>query len=248
MKIGKRINHLVERVPAGYDHLWDCCCDHGLLGMTLLQNKIDAAMHFVDIVPALMTELEGKLRQRFPVAVGQSQSWRLHCIDVVDLPIAEVDSSDSARHLVIIAGVGGDLTAELLEAIHRRNPKANIEYLLCPANRPQHLRRALIKLDFYCLEEQLVEENKRFYEVLTITAQARQITSEATPEQNPPVSLLGDKLWQPRTPEAQDIATRYRQRTLAHYQRMQRSGDLLAAEMVEGLERMAIQQTLDVKN
>ncbi len=246
MKIGKRINHLVERVPEGYEHIWDCCCDHGLLGMTLLQGKIDAAVHFVDIVPVLMTELEGKLRQHFPIAAGQLRPWQVHCIDVADLPIAEVDSSDSARHLVIISGVGGDLTAELLEAIHLRSPNANIEYLLCPANRPQHLRRVLMRLGFYCLEEQLVEENKRFYEVLTVTAQTRQITSEATPEQKPPVSLLGDELWQPRTPVAQDIAIRYRQRMLEHYQRMQRSGDLLAVEMVEGLERIAIQQTLDV--
>jgi len=211
--------------------------------MTLLFNKIDAQVHFVDIVPELMDKLEQQLQQYFPITPDLPDTWKVHCIDVAKLPI----EAHEGRHLVIISGVGGDLTSELLNAIHQSKPCANIDYLLCPANRPQYVRRTLIELGFYCLEEQLVEENKRYYEVLTVSADAERWGSTSDSAISPqPVSLLGDKFWQPRTPEALDIATRYRQQTLAHYQRMQRSGDPQAAKMVEAWERIAIQQTLDV--
>lgn len=218
---------MVERVSPGYDQIWDCCCDHGLLGITLMFQKTAAKLHFVDIVPDLMNELEQRLHQYFPVTAEQPERWQVHCLDVAQLPIQASDG----RHLVIIAGVGGDLTADLLEAIHQRNPNASIDYLLCPANRPQYPRRTLIRLGFHCIDEQLVEENRRIYEVLTVSATARQA---------PLVSLLGDRFWQPHTSAAQTIAATYRQRTLEHYQRAQRSGDPLAGEMVKAWQDIRV--------
>ncbi|HTG55937.1 MAG TPA: SAM-dependent methyltransferase, partial [Niabella sp.] len=51
---------------AGYTHIWDCCCDHGLLGAALLSRQAAAHIHFVDIVPELMHELKNKLQRFFP--------------------------------------------------------------------------------------------------------------------------------------------------------------------------------------
>ena len=35
-------------IPDGYDHIWDCCCGHGLLGMTLLARHAAEHIHFVE--------------------------------------------------------------------------------------------------------------------------------------------------------------------------------------------------------
>jgi len=49
-------------VTSQYEHIWDCCCDHGLLGYALLSRlnamNIPCNIHFIDIVPPLMAELE----------------------------------------------------------------------------------------------------------------------------------------------------------------------------------------------
>ena len=42
-----------------YDHIWDCCCDHGLLGRSLLsayasRPQLSATIHFVDVVRPLI--------------------------------------------------------------------------------------------------------------------------------------------------------------------------------------------------
>ncbi|QSA20815.1 SAM-dependent methyltransferase, partial [Vibrio furnissii] len=38
MKLSKRLQTIEKLVTQHYDHIWDCCCDHGFLGMTLLQR------------------------------------------------------------------------------------------------------------------------------------------------------------------------------------------------------------------
>ncbi|HSC68256.1 MAG TPA: SAM-dependent methyltransferase, partial [Cellvibrio sp.] len=57
LKLGKRLQQIELMVTANYDHIWDCCCDHGLLGAALLARKAAPHIHFVDIVPELMRKL-----------------------------------------------------------------------------------------------------------------------------------------------------------------------------------------------
>lgn len=46
-----------------YSHVWDCCCDHGFLGINLLARKAAPYIHFVDIVPELINPLTDQLNQ-----------------------------------------------------------------------------------------------------------------------------------------------------------------------------------------
>ncbi|MDX2422429.1 MAG: SAM-dependent methyltransferase, partial [Amphritea sp.] len=48
MKLSKRLTQIEQLVAPGYTHIWDCCCDHGLLGAALLARHSDAQIHFVD--------------------------------------------------------------------------------------------------------------------------------------------------------------------------------------------------------
>ena len=60
-------------VKDDYYHIWDCCCDHGFLGASLLSNQKAKNIHFVDIVPELMSDIENKLQQFY----SKSSSYKL---------------------------------------------------------------------------------------------------------------------------------------------------------------------------
>lgn len=237
MKIGKRLQHIEAMVTSGYTHIWDCCCDHGLLGASLLTRHMAPFIHFVDIVPELMHKLETRLRRFYPeMAADTSPSaamsaWQVHCIDVASLPL----SRHEGKQLVIIAGVGGDLMVQLVRAIHGANPTADIDFLLCPVHHQFTLRQQLIQLDFQLIEERLLEENRRFYELLLVSSKTRETQPRCR------VSAVGERIWQPHSPEQADVASRYLNKTLAHYQRMQRGQHIDVTPIIEAYQAVIIQ-------
>ena len=237
MKIGKRLQHIDAMVTSGYAHIWDCCCDHGLLGASLLARHMAPFIHFVDIVPELMRELETRLRRFYPAMAADASpspvlsAWQVHCIDVASLPL----SRHEGKQLVIIAGVGGDLMVQLVRTIHGANPNADIDFLLCPVHHQFTLRQQLIQLDFQLLEERLLEENRRFYELLLVSSKTRKMQPRCR------VSAVGERIWQAHTPEQADVASRYLSKTLAHYQRMQRGQHVDVSPIIEAYRAVAIQ-------
>jgi tRNA (adenine22-N1)-methyltransferase len=210
IKLGKRLQHIELMVTKQYDHIWDCCCDHGLLGAALLSRHAAPNIHFVDIVPDLMHELEHKLKQFFPKKPDPHTQWQAHCIDVTALPLQQF----SGKHLVIIAGVGGDLMTESVRAIYQKNPASDIDFLLCPVQHQFTLRQQLIQLDCSLLNETLIVEKKRFYEILLVST-AKNSGSKINP--------IGSLIWQSNTPEQAKIAADYLKKTMDHYKRAQLS-------------------------
>ena len=194
-------------VTAQYDHIWDCCCDHGLLGFTLLSHQAACNIHFVDIVPDLMVEVEKKLERFYP-----NSSWKTHCLDVATLPLARYQG----RHLVIIAGVGGDLMIQFITAIYQQHKNLHIDFLLCPVHHQFSLRQKLIELGFSLKDEVLIEENRRCYEILLVSSESINLNQE-----NNKISPVGDKIWQSASSQQSTIIDRYLQKTLNHYQRIQ---------------------------
>ncbi len=207
-KLGKRLKQIEAMVEPGYQHIWDCCCDHGQLGSALLTRKAAMMVHFVDIVPDLIEELTNKLNQ-FPVKQGDAH-WQTYCMDVTKLPVAD----KSGKQLIIIAGVGGDLMTHLVEEIMQANPEVELDFLLCPVHHNHTLRSSLKKLDLRLKNEVLVEENRRIYEVLLVTA-----CKGHTPPL-PKISSVGEQIWQTTSLDQHRIAKSYLANTLAHYDRM----------------------------
>ncbi|WP_165312946.1 tRNA (adenine(22)-N(1))-methyltransferase [Vibrio ziniensis] len=205
MKLSKRLKQIDQMITANYDHIWDCCCDHGFLGASLLNRKAAANIHFVDIVPSLMTELESKL-QRF--YANSESTWHTHCLDVAQLPLGQY----SGKHLVIIAGVGGDLMMHFIEQIHKQHPSLNIDFLLCPVHHQFALRQKLIELNFGLIGEVLLEENCRFYEVILVSTLANS---------RKPIDTTGNELWCYHSDKQAATAHKYLSVTLNHYQRIQ---------------------------
>ena len=212
MKLSKRLKHIESMVTSDYTYIWDCCCDHGLLGTALLSRLAAPYIHFVDIVPDLMNELENKLQRFYP---NSPSKWQIHCLDVAALPIEQYEG----KNLVIIAGVGGDLTTQFVNAIHQSHSTTNIDFLLCPVHHQFTLRQQLIQLDFSLKNEVLVEENQRFYEILLVSSPGN------TDDKQTKISPVGELIWQANTTEQSRITMNYLSKTLEHYQRKQWSNN-----------------------
>jgi tRNA (adenine22-N1)-methyltransferase len=230
LKLGKRLKQLESIVTSQYDHIWDCCCDHGLLGAALLSRQAAPYIHFVDVVPQLMSELENKLIQFFPEnsnSLSKSQ-WQVHCMDVSALPLQVF----SGKQLVIIAGVGGDLMTEFVIDIYRKNSTADVDFLLCPVHHSFTLRQQLIAFNFSLQTEALVIEKQRFYEVLLVSSTNSNLGSTISP--------VGSLLWLSNKAEQIEIARVYLSKTIAHYKRMQLQGGSEVQHIIDAYSAVAI--------
>jgi len=192
-------------VDDGYTHIWDCCCDHGLLGTSLLNKQKAKNIHFVDIVPELIRDIDCKLQQFYPTSVI---NWQTHCIDVAKIRFDQFQG----KHLVIIAGIGGDLMTRMIDKLKQNHANVNIDYLLCPVNRSYALREKLIELEFSLIDEILIEDKQRFYEVILISS----ITNKYAK-----ISFVGDKIWQAKTPNQIEVTQQYLNKTLSYYLKRQ---------------------------
>ncbi|MDK1285849.1 tRNA (adenine(22)-N(1))-methyltransferase [Pseudoalteromonas umbrosa] len=224
MKLGKRLAEISQLVDNQYTHIWDCCCDHGFLGANLLDKNLDATVHFVDIVPHLMEALDTKLPQFY--ADKQSQ-WQTHCMDVSELPL----EGKSGKHLVIIAGVGGDLCGRFIRNILANNPSSDIDFLLCPVHHLYTLRQALNHLNLNLINETLISENKRYYEILKVTNDLSATTRS--------ISSVGEAIWQYSDAQSSANAKAYLNKTIAHYQRINR-GDNDVSDIIAAYEGVKV--------
>ncbi|MFV0596715.1 tRNA (adenine(22)-N(1))-methyltransferase [Shewanella sp.] len=223
MKISQRLQQINQMVGPGYDHIWDCCCDHGLLGMLLLQRNAAPKVHFVDCVAPLMQQLSIELARFFPqqhevenTDIPQSE-WQVHCLDVAALPLEQYGKQ--AKHLVIIAGVGGELLVELVRSIVVRYYAYTLEFILCPVHHNYHVRSSLAELGLSLKYEYLLEENQRFYEILHLThSNAASGTNETAL-----LSSTGSMMWQGLDADKTRLAKRYLGQTIGHYQRIPES-------------------------
>lgn len=215
MKLSKRLKKIDKMVTTQYSHIWDCCCDHGFLGAALLNRQTDTHIHFVDIVPELMAELDTKLQRFYSNAISR---WETHCLDVATLPLEKYQGN----HLVIIAGVGGDLMIQFIEAIYQNHQNLAIDFLLCPVHHQFALRHKLIELDFSLKQEVLVEDNKRFYEILLVSS---------AHNEHKPITAIGDQIWHSQSPQQAKVVESYLHKTLNHYQRIQQ-GDASKVEHI----------------
>jgi tRNA (adenine22-N1)-methyltransferase len=200
MNISTRLRQLNKMVTHRYSNIWDCCCDHGLLGMMLLERNTADRIHFVDKEPALMAKLENTLQQFFPPIETASQcQWQTHTMDATALKLGA-----EHRQLIIISGVGGKLTANLVRNIVNSHANKALEFLVCPVYHHYELRATLHSLGFGLITENLLLDNKRFYEIIHVSSQS-----------STQISPVGSLMWDFSRINDQ----RYLQRTLAHYQR-----------------------------
>lgn len=192
-RLSHRLNAIFEliidaqrKVP--YQIIWDCCCDHGYLGIKILQHNLCDTLIFVDQLPHIIDDLTRKL------APFDEARHQLMAVDA-----AQLSFDPAIRHLVIIAGVGGDSTIDILNKIEANHPYTHIDYILCPSSKHKVLREYLFFNRFSLLSESLVADKKRYYEIIFTRGggQGRRANSVS---QAVPASC---KLWNELDPEHQ---------------------------------------------
>ncbi|MBA6230952.1 MULTISPECIES: tRNA (adenine(22)-N(1))-methyltransferase [unclassified Colwellia] len=214
-KISHRLQKIDRMVGTHYQSIWDCCCDHGFLGLTLLKRQAADTIHFVDIVPSLTTHLESVLQQHFS-SDDYLHRWQVHCLDVAKLPLTNQD-----KQLVIIAGVGGQLLIHFIKEIISHfqqiapvNSISDIEFMLCPVHYNYQVRQTLIADHCTLIDEYIVTDNKRFYEVIHVKKEFG-ISADIHRPLNK-ISPTGDIMWDLSMKSHQQ----YLAKTINHYQRM----------------------------
>jgi len=200
LRLGRRLRALYEAVPAGYDDLWDLGCDHGRLGLALLDAGRADRVHFVDRLPWLIDGVREQLSQ-YP-----SQRWSTRAMDARDVAL-----NATPCELVLLAGVGADQTLSILNALSERHSDSTPEFLIAPSGPVFRLRHALSASGFRLLQEDFVMERRRGYQLLRVT-QAVGKGQELT---------LTGRFWRPGDEDHHC----YLEQQLGHYQRQLRSLD-----------------------
>jgi tRNA (adenine22-N1)-methyltransferase len=209
MRLNKRLLALSEMVELPYPTVWDCCCDHGLLGFKILADGMVKNVNFVDCVPEIIERLNKKLTM-YSSQLPANTQWQSLCVDVVNLPL-DIDLISSLksntripRHLIILSGVGGELMIDMIDKLTSQYDGYNIDYLLCPVHHTYKLRKKLISLNFKLKQEQIVVENNRGYELLLVNQQEGEL-----------LTLTGERQWKTKKSHHQ-----YLLNLISHYQRI----------------------------
>jgi len=202
LKISHRLQKIDSFIVKHYEHIWDCCCDHGFLGLHLLERQAADTVHFSDTVEHILINLKNQLEQCHNIPPS---TWQTHCQDAATLDLYSTSQGVKNPQLIIIAGVGGELTISLVTALLKSHPDLELEFLLCPVHHNYKVRQALINLELGLINECLLTENKRFYEVIHVSRQAKT-----------PISKVGSIMWD----LSRAIDSAYLKATIGHYQRM----------------------------
>lgn len=114
--------------------------------------------------------------------------------------------------MIIIAGVGGELLAALVQAVVTQYPTKRLEFILCPVHHNYYVRQSLAQLGFILQAEMLLEENQRFYEILHVIYDSN--------DSGHSISLSGSLMWDDLRGDKLELARRYLHKVISHYQRI----------------------------
>ena len=162
--LGARLQSIFDIVESvqhsnRYDSIWDCCCDHGYLGINILNANISGKLYFVDQVPHIIKRLVPKLEQ-----------YPADKYDLFSADAGELKFSSQQRHLVILAGISGKTIIKVLQTIKQNHPDGDIDFILCPTNAIYNVRDYLNQQPLSLLDEILVTEKNRHYEVIYVSS------------------------------------------------------------------------------
>lgn len=170
----KRILSLVKLVSdRSYESVFDTCCDHGLIGLSLLNSKTHfKKLIFIDIVKHLIDNLQ--------IYIADIPKHGM-LIETKTLPVEEIKFEKS--DLVIIAGVGGDLVLNAIK-IHQKHSLRPKNYLISAHTKHLEVREELTKLGLKSVSEVLIKEDGIFYDHILLSYEEGETIS--------PINLTGE--------------------------------------------------------
>ena len=183
LPISQRLLCCAALVPQGAK-VADIGCDHGYLGIQLLRSGRAEFVHACDLRP-MPLQSAVKNAGRFGVA----DKMRFSCAD--GLAAVKPDEIDT----VVIAGMGGELIAAILEAAPWLQ-REGYSLILQPQSQSHELRLRLHRMGYAVAEERLVEENGFIYSILRADCGAKGELSEGEEYCSRALLLSGDPLLQ----------------------------------------------------
>lgn len=178
--LGKRLACIATQISKAhkskpFDQIWDCCCDHGYLGIALMHHFSKQAeqppqINFIDQVEHITQQLRTTLnapeyknfQQRFQVITKDS---------------GQLIFPPTQNHCIIIAGVTTNGMLKQIKQILSNHPLQELDFILCPTRGIYDLRHFLISEEMSLINEFYIKENDRHYEVLHVTSQSKKTNS-----------------------------------------------------------------------
>lgn len=151
--LSKRLHAVANMVTVG-NRVCDVGCDHGFVPVFLVQQGISPCVLAMDL-------REGPLRaaREHVSAYGLESQIETRLSDGLhNYKAGEADT-------LICAGMGGGLMMRLLEA-EREKTDSFRELILQPQSELERFRRCLRESGFGILDEEMIEEDGKFYQVI----------------------------------------------------------------------------------
>ncbi len=224
MKLSLRLQTIDNMINHHYENIWDCCCDHGFLGQQLLLRGAADTVHFVDNIEQILNKLQSQLEQNTRLT---ADSWQVQCCDAAKLNLNACKQLTLKPPLIIIAGVGGELLIELVTNLINSHQGQALEFLLCPVHHNYKVRQALINLDLGLIDECLVQENKRYYEII-------HVSTHATAHSKKAIHKVGSVMWD----FSKDSHRAYLRSTIRHYQRINLNKNINADTIIHDYQSL----------
>ena len=163
-RLSKRLSAVAAYVQKG-SRLADVGSDHAYLPLFLVENStIDFAVAGEVVQGPYQSALKN---------VAQAGKDELIQVRLAN-GLAAIESSDQID-TITIAGMGGRLIADILEADRDKLEKVK-RLILQPNNREDELRIWLQEQGFQIVAEEMVTENQKFYEILVVEPGTMELT------------------------------------------------------------------------
>jgi len=131
---------------------------------------------------------------------------------------------------------------ELVNTLCQLHPNRQIDFILCPVHHQYELRHQLIELDCRLIDEKLIEENRRFYEIIYVRRDSPSSRIESDSDSSTTnIRAVGDKLWQCNNDHERNIAIRYLHKVLTHYQKITLSNPQKASQALPNYLAIKVQ-------
>ena len=223
MKLSKRLAAIDALITRQQNTIWDCCCDHGYLGMALLKRSAADKVMFVDILSNVMADLEATLtrNKKLRTPGDKKPEWQVLCQDVGGIKLDDV-----ANQVVVIAGIGGELALRLVQQIIANNSPESVKhvrFILCPIHHTYLLRSGLHTLNLGLHSEHIISDKNRIYELIEVSFKSNQT-----------VSKTGDAMWDLNNKQH----TAYIQRLLNHYNKMLNKDELYYQKVISDYQSL----------
>lgn len=164
MALGKRLLALYRMVPNG-SVVADIGCDHGQLSIALVQNRIAKHVYACDLRSGPLS----RAQQAVDLAgFGNAIDCRLRN-GLDDLP--------DDVNIVVIAGMGFETIQMILESHMEELMKQRL-FIIQSNTHPDALRKWISDHHFTIFKEDLVQEDRHYYEIIAFTSKFHASYSE----------------------------------------------------------------------